>query len=345
MNAGPFRETSLEALAVHLALGLALVLVMDYVGSKSIRVGYVNFSKIMSSDAVGFNVVLRVLTPPIFLAASSATLYWLRLGGLVKNIWLSALYYWIVFLLINIVLNRFELMDTRLYVGVAAASVATTYYFYNTVYAKGLDFILPGGQAAMFQFWVVAAVYAYTLLQKVKPTEPSVDSRKDVILRRCNVFRNKYDRLLNDQFRQDAVLQDLLFAFMIFEDFQRPIVVRALERLLARAGRARTTGIMQVESDRDLSDDESVMEAQDLISSLYADYLESREHELESLRAELEQEGVEEDELLEEEEDGHDIAYEVYKEYSGGYQDDPAEIFEILHDRRRREEGLAREAS
>ena len=50
----------------------------------------------------------------------------------------------------------------------------------------------------------------------------------------------------------------MLFSIMIFENYNRGKFKRKLERIKVRSGRHTTVGIMQVGSDADLTDEESI---------------------------------------------------------------------------------------
>lgn len=86
----------------------------------------------------------------------------------------------------------------------------------------------------------------------------------------------EYDDLLPERFHSDALLRIVFYSFMAIEDHNRPALFRHFERLLARLGLARTTGIMQQFSPKPrtpLSDEESVLIGAAKIEMIWDDFL------------------------------------------------------------------------
>lgn len=65
----------------------------------------------------------------------------------------------------------------------------------------------------------------------------------------------------SDAARQAGADESLVWAVMVVENVERPVWFRGLERLKARIAKSGTYGIMQVTSDRPLSDEQSITKA------------------------------------------------------------------------------------
>lgn len=89
------------------------------------------------------------------------------------------------------------------------------------------------------------------------------------------------------RFKKDILLRSVFFAIMAIEDGNRPKFFRAIERMMAHFGLAKTTGIMQQKSNRPLTDEESVKLAVTYIQAMWDHFLEefARSSEGESGRA------------------------------------------------------------
>lgn len=74
---------------------------------------------------------------------------------------------------------------------------------------------------------------------------------------RFNYFYKKYKDIIQIT-ENDNRIWILLFSIMIFENYNRGKFKRKLERIKVRSGRHTTVGIMQVGSDADLTDEESI---------------------------------------------------------------------------------------
>lgn len=89
---------------------------------------------------------------------------------------------------------------------------------------------------------------------------------KKYIAKQFDKFYGKYSECVEINY-DNRLLCILLYAIMIFENFNRVRIVRWLERVKIVMGRTATTGIMQVKSDKYLSDEESIQLAYKMIES------------------------------------------------------------------------------
>jgi hypothetical protein len=70
-------------------------------------------------------------------------------------------------------------------------------------------------------------------------------------------YFEKYDDLISGTLKNKK-LEAISYSILIYEDFNRPKIIRIIENLLFRLGRAKSLGIMQFKTDRLISDDESI---------------------------------------------------------------------------------------
>lgn len=82
------------------------------------------------------------------------------------------------------------------------------------------------------------------------------------------------DSYLPIRFKKDIALQTLFYAFAMVEDYYRPKRFRVFERMAARLRLAKSTGLMQVKSQKPLTDGQSVSEAIPIIEAIWDEYLE-----------------------------------------------------------------------
>ena len=80
------------------------------------------------------------------------------------------------------------------------------------------------------------------------------------IINRFQYFYKKYQDTIQIT-EEDNHLWILIFSIMIFENYNRGRFKRKLERIKVASGRRATIGIMQIESDRNLTDEESINQA------------------------------------------------------------------------------------
>ena len=86
-------------------------------------------------------------------------------------------------------------------------------------------------------------------------------------------YVRKYDHLLPERYHSDVLLKVLFYTVLTLEDSNRPSWFRTIERLFFWTGRVKTTGIMQVKSDRILSDEDSILLGSELIERIWNQFI------------------------------------------------------------------------
>jgi hypothetical protein len=103
--------------------------------------------------------------------------------------------------------------------------------------------------------------------------------------RKQNYLRTRYNRLsqlygtIIQKITKNQILEALTYSIMIYEDFNRPKIVRILENIKFRlTKKTLTLGIMQVKSDKLISNEESVIIGANKIVELHKNYLQKIKH-------------------------------------------------------------------
>lgn len=264
----------------QICAALVLVLVLNYLGRLTRGFGYLNFSEIFNRSQIGYNLVLRILSPAIFISILSILLYVLGLEYFVKNIWLTTVWYVAIHLLILLVLNRFSLTEKLTYILIQGAAILSSYAFYILALERGLTYILPDSGNFRTELWFIIILYLYHLSNNYQPNFSKIERQKQkLIVKRLIELHKKYESKLIDEFRTNIFLKKLLFSIMMIEDINRPPFLRFLERIFSRVRPTISTGIMQVRSMKGLSDDESVMIAQQRLLDSYRKNSHGHEYE------------------------------------------------------------------
>ena len=86
-------------------------------------------------------------------------------------------------------------------------------------------------------------------------------------------YLREYDDLLPEKYHSDILLKAFFYTVMLVEDSNRPAWFRNIERIGFRIGIAKTTGIMQVKSEKALSDQESVALSIPIIEDIWNSFL------------------------------------------------------------------------
>lgn len=264
-----------EYLFLLLLIGLAVVTVhvISWCGSvlhsvSNSGIEYAVFTfRIDQNEGMSVNILMNILIPNICLIFLSMLCYEvekLKFGRRFLIVYVVA-YYLYRAILICVLLNRKELYNLQ-------------YELFHTLFGVGLAYLLIKyflskpeqvfiqASAMVDQFWlvVIAVIYKFTIivLNKVYTQKKVVsESRLDkYIINRFQYFYKKYRDVIRIT-EEDNLIWILLFSIMIFENYNRGRFKRKLERIKICLGGSATVGIMQIRSDSNLTDEESINRA------------------------------------------------------------------------------------
>lgn len=213
------------------------------------------------------NILMNILIPNIVLIFLSMFCYNMKelaFGRKFLIVYVLAYYVYRAFL-ICILLNRRELYNVRYELFNAVLGIGAAGFLIKYFLCEPEKVFIPASELVN-EFWlvVIAVVYKFmtVFLDKVYTQKEVVsESRLDkYISNRFNYFYKKYKDIIQIT-ENDSRIWILLFSIMIFENYNRGRFKRKLERIKVRSGRHTTVGIMQVGSDADLTDEESINRA------------------------------------------------------------------------------------
>lgn len=213
------------------------------------------------------NILMNILIPNIVLIFLSMFCYNMKelaFGRKFLIVYVLA-YYVYRASLICILLNRRELYNVRYELFNAVLGIGAAGFLIKYFLCEPEKVFIPASELVN-EFWlvVIAVVYKFmtVFLDKVYTQKEVVsESRLDkYISNRFNYFYKKYKDIIQIT-ENDSRIWILLFSIMIFENYNRGRFKRKLERIKVRSGRHTTVGIMQVGSDADLTDEESINRA------------------------------------------------------------------------------------
>jgi hypothetical protein len=212
-------------------------------------------------NRVGFNTVYRVAIAPLCIVLLSIAFYWLQLPSLIEGLWTVAVWLAIWQLVLLLSIRRWALTNKLQFLILHAVSIAISYYLYTSLIVKGVDHLLPDEANLRTDLWILIVAFCYGVLRNksFKPAVPS-DRKMAYIAARARTFRKRFKRQLD---AYSDILQDALVALMIYEDFNRPMLVRWIEDLT----RAETRGILQTRNFE--SDSKSVQTVAEEMSRLW----------------------------------------------------------------------------
>lgn len=249
-----------SVIAIHLscaALAILLFFIVNWIGEHAASFGYSSTTLFANpEESLALNFVVRTLPPAVFMVLLSAIAVATDNSGLRLQIYWIAIYYYLLRAVYFILAGIHRLINWRRYllhaaIGLTAAWMA---YIYLVLPENSL---LPNLETAGNELWLAMLIFVYTVGNNVFIADPKAARRRNSFVKSgLDMAVHRYGRLIGDQ-ASDDLLKLIVYSVIVYEDYCRPAVVRKIERAWFWHN-DRTTGIMQVRSDRALTDYESV---------------------------------------------------------------------------------------
>jgi hypothetical protein len=266
----------MEILLVHIILGVGLFFVINWIGKHSYSIGYMEISIfVKTEEAPALNFLIRVLTPIVYIIIVSTSLYYFGLDKFVWNIYLVNIYYILFRLIFNLVTNRGLLLNWYRQFLYWTAIIVISYFTYEKLIKVKAN-ILPDFTTVANELWIIILIFIFQVANNLRFSQEATQKRKDNYLKsRYTYFKRFYGQLIKD-LTNNEILESIVYAIIIYEDFNRPKIARQVENLKFRlTKKPQTLGVMQVSSDKLISDLESVKLGTEKIVNAYKKYLEN----------------------------------------------------------------------
>lgn len=272
---------------IHVALAIILFLIQNWIGSRAYSKGYIRFSLLDDKDeALSLNFVIKVFGPIVYLIIVVALSQYFKIDSYVKNI-INVIYYYITIRVVLILLfERFFIVNWfRILIYYSIIIMVST-----IIYSRFIDSVqslLPDFSEIKNEIWLLIIIFIYQIgngfeenvsnnqiAETSKSYLPELKKRKKIyILKRYSEFRRKYDEAIKLYSINDHEFETIIYAILIYENFNRPRVIRWLERLWVRLSRKNVTqGIMQVKAAVVISDEESIKKGTEDLFNALAEY-------------------------------------------------------------------------
>jgi hypothetical protein len=268
----------METLLVQIILGIGLFFLINWIGKHSYSIGYMEISIfVKTEEAPALNFIIRVLSPIVYIIIVSSGLYYFGLDKFVCNIYLVNIYYILFRLIFNLATNRGLLLNWYRQFIYWTAIVVLSYFTYEKLIKVKAN-ILPDFTTIANELWIIILIFIFQVANNLRFSQETTQKRKDNYLKsRYHYFKRLYGQLIKD-LTNNEILESLVYAIIIYEDFNRPEIVRQVENLKFKLTKnPLTLGVMQVRSDKLISDLESVKLGIEKILNSYKKYLENPE--------------------------------------------------------------------
>lgn len=248
-------------ITLHLLLSILLFYAVNWIGRHSYPIGYTKLSlHPQSNTSLAFNFMLKVFGPVVYLIIVSSFLYKLELDQFVKNIYVVSIYYALLRLAVIILTNKTHFVSWPRYLVHQSTLIIFSYLSYKFLIAEKQN-IIPNLASFANELWIIILVFLYQILNKIEFSNESSRRKKESYIRaKYHDFNERYGVKIRSVLKNQK-LEALTFAIMIFEDFNRPKVVRLLEVISFYFNLKRkphTLGVMQYRTSSYINDQESV---------------------------------------------------------------------------------------
>lgn len=279
-----FTEYYWYILLTHFVLSVALFFIVNWIGARAISVGYIQMNIVIQEDtAPAFNFLFKVIAPVVFIVLCAVNFEALGTPQFNRNIYFITIFYWLLRISWVLCSGRGSLMNWWEQIVYWGVSIGLSIWVYSLI--ESVEKILPSPRSLLDQLWILIIIFVYSILNKVQISrEGTIRRKNNYINSRYNTLRKKYDAQIKDFFHNDFY-EALTYSIMIYEDFNRPIIVRWVEYMCFWATKKpHTLGIMQVTTEKYINNEESIIQAMLIIQNLGNEFIrkyeksEYREH-------------------------------------------------------------------
>ena len=293
----------------HIVLALILFFIVNWLGKRAEPMGYVQMSVVIQEDTAPlFNYLFKVLAPIVYIILLTALFKVLGLHQLTKNIYWIVIDYWIIRISAVILLGHIRLINWLTQILYWSSSIALAIWFQSVV--GKVNTILPDPQSLLEELWLLIIVFLYSIFNKVEISRAGSQRRKErYIDTQYLKFRSRYEQLVSECSKA-PIIESITYSVMIYENFNRPPFARFLERLIfANSKNMHSFGIMQVQSVKPLTNEDSIRLGIEIIKNAVRHYAAVNEQSWVSY---------------------YELIQEVSKLYNGGNANYSSEVYNIF---------------
>lgn len=254
--------------ALHWVFAVTFFYILNWIGRHSVSLGYIQLSIFVRDDeAPAFNFILRTFSPVIYIILLSTLFYSLEYDSIVKNIWLIVLYYFIFRATYNLVMGRMELINWKTQFTQWIISIPLSYFIYTKIITQKVN-LMPDVNTIGNELWLIIIIYLYIVMNNIKTSDEGTRRRKiSYIKNKYYKYRKLYSKII-EKHAKNKKIENIIYALLIYENFARPKAFRFFESLVPE-GYEITRGVMQIKTNKRISDVESIILATKKIKNDY----------------------------------------------------------------------------
>lgn len=269
---------------IHFLTACLIFIIVNWLGAHSMSFGYFEITVFETEEkktTPAFNLLFKVLSPIISYVIFVALAQSLGFQELVKYSFFIVVYYWLIRSALKIFLGRKKLTHWPLHFLYCVTSIGLSVWIYYLVIR--VNKLLPCPRALLDQMWILIIIYLYNVLNKLEPSQKGNSKRiENYINDKYQKFKSKYGSIITDNCSNEY-LEAVTYSIMIYEDFNRHIIARWIEYIsFFLTKKNHTLGIMQVNTNKLINDEQSIILAIEKIKKAALKYKQKEQNNKET---------------------------------------------------------------
>lgn len=254
---------------MNISLAIFIFFAINAIGGITLKFGYTEIHyRYKREENFGFDFVFKVITPILIAVVFALLVHILGFHSLYQHIWAAVAGSWLIRILYILAWNRHPLMNWRIFLLQASISSLLSYWLYHKLITQPA-LLFPSRDNMVSEIWLIVILFLYKTMADINPRDNGSQSRKNQYLETTfNHFRSRYGKLISEKV-QCVEVEILTYSIIIHENYNRPKVARIFENFASQFKRYGTYGIMQVKSDKKLSDTESIVLGLKILNKLF----------------------------------------------------------------------------
>lgn len=252
---------------IHVVAAIFMFLIVNWMGAKSISIGYMQMSIVVEEESFpAFNFLFKAIAPVIIMILFVALAQAVHFDSFTVHCYLIVVFYWLIRVSVVILYGRGSLTNWATQLFYWISSIGLSIYVYKLI--DKVDKILPDPESLRDEMWILIILFLYSTFNKMTFGRTGTIKRKEMYLNKTYTYlKSKYDKTISKECNNYFFTQ-VVYAIMIYENFNRPKIVRWIENIhFWITKKPHTLGIMQVTSSKWINDEQSISLATDKIIS------------------------------------------------------------------------------
>lgn len=257
---------------IHFFVAFVSISIVNWFGSHSISVGYMQMSiAVKEETAPAFNLIFKALAPIVFFVFFVVAVQSVGSPQLVNFSYLIILYYWLIRAITIIIMGHARLLNWSIFFVYFGVSMGLSLWIYSLV--EKVDKLLPDPRSLLDQLWILIIIFIYGIFNNLEISQKGSIKRKNkYINNKYHILKQRYGSIISYHCSNEFY-EATTYAIMIYEDFNRPVIVRWIEYMhFFITKRPHTLGIMQVRTKKYISNEKSIIMGINIIKNATLKY-------------------------------------------------------------------------